>query len=1129
MNSFLSLKRARRLSLFIMGLAASVFIFAAAQAATTQPAIKLSASSVDGTNVGTARLGMHVLVTPTVTGTTSTAVTWKLNGAGSLSDAGLYAAPASMPSSSAVSVTATLTSNPSVSATYNFVLVNPVPEITGLAPAGLPRGTSTLTITGYGFVPGTVLQLNGSPVATTYLSPTQVKAQISVASNATDSFPLVAKNPAPAGGTSSTVQAPVANIGIKLNASSVDGNNAGTARLGMHVLVTPTVNGTTDNSVTWKLTGAGSLSNTGLYSAPVAMPANANASVTATLADNPAISATYNFSIVNPVPVISKVSPVALPRGTSTVLVGGSGFVSGTRVLVNGASVATTYVSDTQVNAQVSVASNTSGLAIAASNPAPVGGVSSAVQVPVSDIGMTLNAASSDGTNTGTARLGLHVQVTPKITGTTDNKVTWGLNGAGTLSTSGLYTAPTTVGTNPDVTVTATLTDNPAVTASYKLTLINPVPALYTVTPTALSSMTNTISMTGASIVPGSMVLVNGSPVTTTYKSWNILAAQINASVGQSGALSVTIQNPSPGGGVSSPVSITVAVPKTLTVTPASLGTGITTITVTGSNFSSSSIVYVNNEPVPTTYVSSAKLTAAAFVAPWRTTPVPIGVGTAAGPDNVVTLPVVNQSTVSYDAASRFSLQAAFGPRPDVVAQIQQLGFTGFLNQQFAQPASTYPQQATSSDLTKIQFTYNALKGNNLLRQRVAFSLEEFITASIINGYIYPTAVPWQELMEKDAFGNFRNLMTDVTMNGTMGYWLNLGNNWSPLDATQHPNQNYARELMQLFTIGPVKLNDDGSTQLDANGKAIPSYDDSTVLDMSRALTGWALAPADSSAFTGLFTDFSIPMQANDSRHDHGQKTLFGNIVLPAGQDITTDRDAALNAIFNHPNVPPFVSRLLIQHLVKSDPSPAYIQRISKVFENDGTGVRGNLRAVVQAILLDEEARAGDEGTVAASDGHLQEPILYFMAVMSGLQTTPTTTALVYAERGLGEHIWSPESVFSFYSPSFNIPGTTINAPEFQLFDANYLPQRSQILYSILAGKETGFNATYQTTGWLMTHFSTIPNLLDAVNHVFFHGTMPAATQQVIENYVATLPNPTDQKVQALYLALNSDSFQISH
>jgi Protein of unknown function (DUF1800) len=191
--------------------------------------------------------------------------------------------------------------------------------------------------------------------------------------------------------------------------------------------------------------------------------------------------------------------------------------------------------------------------------------------------------------------------------------------------------------------------------------------------------------------------------------------------------------------------------------------------------------------------------------------------------------------------------------------------------------------------------------------------------------------------------------------------------------------------------------------------------------------------------------------------------------------------------------------------------------------------VRGNLQAVVRAILLDTEARAGDDGTVAEGDGHLQEPILYFLAVMNGLQDPPTTTALVYAERGLGEYIWNPESVFSFYSPSFNIPGTSINAPEFQLYDANYLPQRSQILYSIIAGKETGFNSNYRQTSWLMQNFSTIPNLLDAVDHMFFHGTMPAATKQLIESYVATLPNPTDQQTQALYLALNSDSFQISH
>ncbi len=921
-----------------------------------------------------------------------------------------------------------------------------------------------------------------------------------------------------------------AQITMKLQAASVDGTNSGTARLGMHVQLTPIITGTNSTSVTWTLQGAGTLSTAGLYAAPTTMPSSTSVKVTAILTSSPSVTASYSFSLVNPVPYIGSVKPSGLPRGTSSVNIGGTGFVPGTSIRVNGSAVPTTYVSPTQVNAQITIATTASGsVSFTAFDPAPAGGTSAAVMATIANPGMTLQAVSADGTNTGTARLGLHVQLTPVVTGTTNTAVTWALQGAGTLSTSGLYTAPDAVGSSPNVTITATLVAYPTVTATYHFSLINPVPLLYWIKPTTLAATSNSLTVAGASIVPGATVLVNGSAVTTTYQSWNAVTAQINATAGQASSVSLVISNPAPGGGKSTAITLPIAVPKTTSVQPATLGTGSIPLTITGSNYTSSSVVFVNGEAVPTTYVSSTKLTATGFVAPWNTTSVQIGVGDSTAPTDVITVPVSNKTAVSYDAAARFSMQAAFGPRPDIVMHIQQVGFSTFLNEQFGQPVSSYPVQSVSSDLTKIQFTYNALNGNNLLRQRVAFALEEFITASIINGYIYPTAVPWQELMEKDAFANFRTLLNDVTLNNTMGNWLNLGNNWAPTNSALHPNQNYARELLQLFTIGPVKLNDDGSTVLDSTGKPTPTYNDSTILDLSRALTGWAMPPVDSSNFAALNTDFAIPLQAMDSRHDHGQKVLFGSTTLPAGQTITEDETAALNAVFNHPNVPPFISRLLIQHLVKSDPTPAYIERISKVFENDGTGVRGNLQAVVRAILLDTEARDGDDGTVASSDGHLQEPILYFLAVMSGLQTTPATTALVYAERGLGEYIWSPESVFSFYSPSFNIPGTSINAPEFQLYDANYLPQRSQILYSIIAGKETGFNSNYRQTSWLLQNFSTIPNLLDAVDHMFYHGTMPAATKQIIESYVASLPNPTDQQTQALYLALNSDMFQISH
>jgi uncharacterized protein (DUF1800 family) len=920
---------------------------------------------------------------------------------------------------------------------------------------------------------------------------------------------------------------------IKLNAADVDGNNSGHAHLCMHVTMTAKVTGATSTAVNWSLQGAGSLSSAGLYSAPTAMPSNPTVVITGSLASSPSVSAAYTFTLENGTPAIYGVSPATVPTGSVTVNLGvyGAGFVPGSVVQVNGTRVPTTFVNTGQVSAQIQTpASSATPLAITSFNPSPGGGTSPAFSLPVSAPTLKLNAASADGNNSGTVRLSMHASMTATNSGAPTTAITWTLKGAGSLSSAGLYTAPNTMPSSPTVVITGTLNSNTSVSASYTFQLTNPVPLITGFKPTSLTAASTPIQVWGMVLVPGTTILVNGTPVATTTVATGEVSGVVTLPAGQTGSVAITLMNPSPGGGTSTAISIPYAVPGTGNVSPSSLTSGTNTVTVTGTNFTSASVVYANGEPQPTRLVSSTKVTANVFVAPWRTTPVLVGVGTGSPAASTVSVPVVQAKTaVSYDAAARFTMQAAFGPRPDVVQQIQQVGFSTFLSQQFAQPISVYPTPSTA-DEPKIQFTYNALQGNNLLRQRVAFALEEFITAALDNNSSWQTGVPWQLMMEKDAFGNFRDLMTDVTLSPTMGEWLNLGNNWAPTTAGVHPNQNYARELMQLFTMGPVELNDDGSTVLDGSGNPVPSYTEATVLDLSRSLTGWALPPANGSTYSTWWgVNFGIPMIATDNKHDHGAKTLFGNVDLPAGQNIQEDLKSSLDAIFNQPNVPPFISKILIQHLVKSNPTPAYIERISHVFENDGTGVRGNLQAVVQAILLDPEARAGDNGTMQSTDGHLQEPIIYFLSVMSGMQDYPSNVMLVYAERGLGEYIWMPESVFSFYSPSFMIPGTQINSPEFQIFDGNYAMQRSQILYNILRGSQSGFSSTYANTSWIRQHFTTVPDLLDAVNHTFYHGTMPASTISAIESFVATLPNANTQQLEALYLALNSDTFQISY
>jgi uncharacterized protein (DUF1800 family) len=389
------------------------------------------------------------------------------------------------------------------------------------------------------------------------------------------------------------------------------------------------------------------------------------------------------------------------------------------------------------------------------------------------------------------------------------------------------------------------------------------------------------------------------------------------------------------------------------------------------------------------------------------------------------------------------------------------------------------------------------------------------------------TLAPWQHKMEVDAFGNFRQVLQDAASDTSMAIFLNLNGNAASPDPSVHPNQNFARELMQLFSLGDVMLNDDGSVQLDANKHPIPSYDQATVLDLSRVFTGWWCDNTPDPYFTPWGNNYALPLVADEVEHDHGQKVLFDKVTLPAGQDAATDRNAAIDAIFQHPNVPPYVSRILIQRLVKSNPTPAYISRMSAVFKDDGTGVRGNLAAVVKAILLDPEARAGDTAA-SANDGFLQEPLLFQTFGMNLLGLVQSDGEPTYVPGQLGEDFDYAPTVFGFYSPTDTIPGTAIGSPEFTLLNNLSLIQRSQMWWLMIqGGGSQGFN---RQTNYLYSTFTNLPDMIDALDHMLYHGQMPAAEKAAIIAFCATMDpnNLTAQLDIAIFLAGNGDSYNVS-
>lgn len=534
--------------------------------ASSTETISLTAYSADGTNTGTGRLGAAISIVPTIQNASNTSVTWTLQGAGSISTSGRYTCPTTMPSNPSVTVTATLVENTAVSASYSFTLINPIPSIASFWNSPLSvGGTNSITVKGAGFVPGTVVLVNGTAVSTSYQSYNYVTAQVPVSGTATGSVNLTAQNGTPGGGTSSVYQAPVTTPTISLTAYNGDGTNTGTARLGTRVSIVPAVTGAINTSVNWSVTsGAGSVDTSGYYSAPTSMPSSSSVTVTAALAVNPAIKASYTFSLINPIPSITGFfnSPLSV-GGTNSITVKGTGFVPGTVVLVNGTAVSTSYQSYNYVTAQVPVSGTATGsVTLTAQNGTPGGGTSSGYQAPVATPTITLTAYNGDGSNTGTGRLGARIHLVPNVTGSINTNVNWSVSsGAGSIDTSGYYTAPEVMPASSSVTLVGALAANPAITASYTFNLINPVPVVSGSYPTQVKSdMTSSVSIMGSSFVAGTQVYVNGAAVPTTFVSWSQLTTQINLADNATGSLTITAVSPTPGGGSSATFQLPILV-----------------------------------------------------------------------------------------------------------------------------------------------------------------------------------------------------------------------------------------------------------------------------------------------------------------------------------------------------------------------------------------------------------------------------------------------------------------------------------------------------------------------------------------------------------------------------------------
>lgn len=399
--------------------------------------------------------------------------------------------------------------------------------------------------------------------------------------------------------------------------------------------------------------------------------------------------------------------------------------------------------------------------------------------------------------------------------------------------------------------------------------------------------------------------------------------------------------------------------------------------------------------------------------------------------------------------ALRFLQRASFGPDEASLARLQHLGYTTFLQEQRELPPSlqeariaSLGSNASQSDRQEVWWR-NAVRGRDQLRQRVAFAWSQVFVVSDRNDALdgQPAMLAsYYDTLARYGLTTYRELLEQVTLHPAMGIYLSMLRNRKP-DPTRNirPDENYAREIMQLFSIGLVMLNADGSEQLDISSQTIPTYTQAEIEGLAHVFTGWNYAGATS--WSGAQPN-DRPMEPNESFHDRNAKLIFGNVMLPAGRDAATELDDVLDRLAAHPNVGPFLGRQLIQRLVTSNPSPAYVARISAVWADDGAGVRGNLAAVVQAVLLDAEAMTGHQ-VAPGTFGKLREGVLMQTAVWRAFAARANNGLFAFSnpESSFGQAVLRADSVFNFYRPDHVPQGelTTLSleAPEFQLLDQN--------------------------------------------------------------------------------------------
>ena len=853
-----------------------------------------------------------------------------------------------------------------------------------------------------------------------------------------------------------------------------------------------TVTNMGSTGVTWSISPAtsGAIDSSGNYTAPASLPPMGNqVKVTATSVADQTVSGSAWITLMNVTPTIQSLSTTSIDTQTPfSITITGSGFLPGSRVALSDGTRLTVTPSSANPTTELTIAGTSwsapgTQLYVTVRNPNPGRMVSAANGTTYSQP-QALAVATTSTTvtvypTTKTIVAGASLTLKAVVGNNTNNKVTWTVNGV----------------TNGNAT----------------LGVLTPA------TPASASS-----AATATYVAPGQVP--SGGTVTITATS-----------VGdptKSGSSVITINNPVP--------TITKA------TTPVAVGT--ISIAITGTGFEQQATATLGGASLTVSWHSATSLTAtgtatllpggmAALVV---TNPSPGG-----GPSNAFAV-AVNSPTgqLSYAAAKRFLEEATWGPTPESIAHLQAIGINAWLAEQFGTPASQFELPVDANQglgVLQEQFFGFAVSGADQLRQRVAFALSQIVVTSGLKINTYAEMMPYQQMLLNDAFGTYKALLKDVTLSPAMGHYLDMVNNAPPSDSSS-PDENYAREVMQLMSVGLFNLNGDGTT----DSPPVNTYSDTDVRAMAGVFTGWTYPTCTGAAKWPNPPCFVGPMIPFESEHYNNPSAVVLGTTINTGS-AESDLDAALNVLDTYtkpnptitvngkgiPNIAPFISLRLIQHLVKSNPSPAYIQRVATVFfQTDG-----NLQAVVTAVLTDPEntPQANCSTATPCTDGHLREPALAAVALLRALDAQYVyDPPLDASTSAMGQDIYNSPSVFNYYSPSYRVPGTPLLGPEFQIMNQASSFARANYIYRALRNGISS-NIAVDLTNFIElasdsnadTQTASFTTLLNAVSQALLGTPMDTGmVNAILPDLVATKSART-RALDALYLVAVSSEYQV--